>query len=128
MGNIDILSLPSYLWTRTVEREEATEESGEETANTTTTTSATVNNNSSSSGYNQDPPVLLPLNILLCSGPAGGVCTDYLPLEAGSPPAPSADCRRNLVRSLHLDIVHSGLAGIQAVDAYLELVDMGRIH
>ena len=30
----------------------------------------------------------------------------------------------NLVQSLHMDILHSGLAGIQAMDAYIELVNM----
>ncbi len=54
------------------------------------------------------------------------MCSDYLAVSAAEFSAPGADCRRGVLRSLHLDITHAGLAGIQAVDAYLYLLDMGR--
>ena len=87
------------------------------------TNSSTTTTNSSL----LDDPTLLRVNTLLCrtsSSGAGGnaPCPDYLSVERY--PAASGDCRRNLVQSLHMDILHSGLAGIQAVDAYIELVNM----
>jgi hypothetical protein len=55
------------------------------------------------------------------------MCRDYLAVSAAEFSAPGADCRRrDVLRSLHLDITHAGLAGIQAVDAFLDLIDMGR--
>jgi hypothetical protein len=55
------------------------------------------------------------------------MCSDYLSVSAAEFSALGADCRRSgVLRSLHLDITHAGLAGMQAVDAYLDLLDMGR--
>jgi hypothetical protein len=55
------------------------------------------------------------------------MCSDYLAVSAAEFSTPGADCRwSGVLRSLHLDITHAGLAGIQAVDAYLDLIDMGR--
>ena len=115
---MDILSLPSFLWTKQPAKDKvATEEEMEVTNSSTTTTNSGL----------PDDPTLLRVNTLLCrtsSSGAGGnaPCPDYLSVERY--PAASGDCRRNLVQSLHMDILHSGLAGIQAVDAYIELVNM----
>jgi hypothetical protein len=112
----EILSLPSFLWTKKKTITELEEKDDKEETE--------MVDNSTTASNNTLDTMLLRLNVMLCRGGAGGggPCTEYEPLDRYS--VASRDCQRNLLKSLHLDITHNGLEGIQNVDAYIELVDM----